>query len=74
MYTCTKTKNTPVVPSDKLRHKLKKNNSADIYAHIEGVWQKIGFVNEWPVHIKNPTITFRVPHPYQLRIRIQSRD
>ena len=71
---CIVTSKIPVVPDDPLRCKIKKNNSSDIEAYIEGRWIKIGFVHVWPDKIYRPSITFRVPNPYELTLFVNTND
>ena len=70
---CILTKNVPVVPTDLLRKRMKKNGSADIDAFINGTWQKIGFVHEWPEKSANVSITFKLPNPYVILLDLKDK-
>lgn len=71
---CILTKNVPVVPTDLLKKRMKKNGSADIYAFINGVWQKIGFVHEWPKESENVDIKFKLPNPYIISLELRDKQ
>ncbi len=69
---CIITSKIPVVPDDPLRYVQKKNKSADIYAFINGIWIKIGFAHIWPDKLSNPSIKFKLPNPYEIKLLVST--